>query len=299
MCVQDTDAYLKSTLLLAHFIMKTQHTSHTLSIGPAGDMEIMQQLTSTATGDGTSTLPNLEIVPSSNTDRVDQLLSKTDAFLMATDDVDSVLDPSIINYLLDPTKTKQLKRILAMSRNLNGDGMGMFVTASKKAANAQLWDNSNKAAYIEYENTIKQAAKNIGADYTIVRAGTLKGGSTGGRSDDDDDNRYYSQYLHESYYELTKNDLVTWQLLFDCNVRGVTLTKGDVQKGPGMQAVFTATGSEQHEGDTGRCGLAEAMVRSLEIEYAKNVDFGVRTVPSREVPSEEEWDKLFHDCLKH
>ena len=262
-------------------------------------MEIMQQLTSTATGDGTSTLPNLEIVPSSDTDRVDQLLSKTDAFLMATDDVDSVLDPSIINYLLDPTKTKQLKRIVAMSRNLNGDGMGMFVTASKKAANAQVWDNSNKAAYIEYENTIKQAAKNIGADYTIVRAGTLKGGSTGGRSDDDDDNRYYSQYLHESYYELTKNDLVTWQLLFDCNVRGVTLTKGDVQKGPGMQAVFTATGSEQHEGDTGRCGLAEAMVRSLEIEYAKNVDFGVGTVASREVPSEEEWHTLFRDCLKH
>lgn len=256
----------------------------------------MQQLTSTVTGGGTSTLPNLEIVPSYDTDRVDQLLSKTDAFLIATDDVDSVLDPSIINYLLDPTKTKEMKRIVAMSRNLNGNGMGMFVTASKKTANAQVWDNSNKAAYIEYENAIKQAAKNIGADYTIVRAGTLKGGSTGGS---DDDNRYYSQYLHESYYELTKNDLVTWQLLFDCNVRGVTLTKGDVQKGPGMQAVFTATGSEQHEGDTGRCGLAEAMVRSLEIENAKNVDFGVGTVASREVPSEEEWDKLFHDCLNH
>ena len=113
-CKIHTDAYLKSTLLLAHFIIKTQHTSHTLSIGPAGDMEIMQQLTSTGTGDGTSTLANLEIVPSSDTDRVDQLLSKTDAFLMATDDVDSVLDPSIINYLLDPTKTKQLKRIVAM-----------------------------------------------------------------------------------------------------------------------------------------------------------------------------------------
>ena len=45
--------------------------------------------------------------------------------------------------------------------------------------------------------------------------------------------------------------------------------------------------------------LAEAMVRSLEIEYAKNVDFGVGTVASREVPSDEEWDKLFRDCLKH
>ena len=45
------------------------------------------------------TLPNLELVPASDTDRVEELLSTTDAILMATDDVDSVINESIINYI--------------------------------------------------------------------------------------------------------------------------------------------------------------------------------------------------------
>mmetsp|Transcript_20758 Transcript_20758/g.33733 ORF Transcript_20758/g.33733 Transcript_20758/m.33733 type:complete len:98 (-) Transcript_20758:151-444(-) len=96
---------------------------------------------------------------------------------------------------------------------------------------------------------------------------------------------------------MTKNDIITWQLLFDCNVRGVKLARGDVMSGPGFKAVFAATGSDEHEGDSGRCGVAEAMLRSLEVERAANVDFGVGTVASREVPSEEEWESLFRECL--
>lgn len=54
-----------------------------------------------------------------------------------------------------------------------------------------------------------------------------------------------------------------WQLLFDCNARGVKLAKGDALP--------------SREGDSGCCGVAEAMVRSLEVEGAANVDFGVGT----------------------
>ena len=241
------------------------------------------------------TLPNLELVPASDTDRVEELLSTTDAILMATDDVDSCINESIINYILDNEKCNQLKRVVTMSRNLNGSGMGLFVSASKKAANAQVWDNSNKSAYQKYETNVKSAAKKCNADWTIVRAGTLKGGSVGDATNED--SLTYSQYLSEAYYEVSKTDIITWQLLFDCNVRGVKLNKGDSLPGPGVKAVFTATGSEEHDGDTGRCGLAEAMVRSLELEEAANVDFGVGTVAAREIPSEEEWKKLFQDCL--
>ena len=184
-----------------------------------------------------------------------------------------------------------MKRVVAMSRNLNGSGMGIFVSASRKAANAQVWDNSNKEAFRQYESNVRTAARNCnGADWTIVRAGTLKGGAGG-------ENNMYPQYLADSFYEMTKNDIITWQLLFDCNVRGVKLSKGDVRSGPGFKAVFTSTGSEEHEGDSGRCGVAEAMVRSLEVEGAANVDFGVGTLASREVPKEEEWGVLFQDCL--
>lgn len=236
------------------------------------------------------TLSNLELVPASDTDRVEELLAETDAMLIATDDVDSVVDPSIIDYLLDPEKVPKMKRVVAMSRNLNGAGMGMFVSASRRAANAQVWDNDNKVAFGQYEQNIQNAAQKCGADWTIVRAGTLKGGASG-------ENTEYPQYLHNSYYEMTKSDIITWQLLFDCNVRGVKLARGDVMSGPGIKAVFTAVGSEDHEGDSGRCGVAEAMVRSLEVDVAANVDFGVGTVASREIPTEEEWETLFQECL--
>mmetsp|Transcript_16741 Transcript_16741/g.35387 ORF Transcript_16741/g.35387 Transcript_16741/m.35387 type:complete len:344 (-) Transcript_16741:315-1346(-) len=268
------------------------HRNHGKSwiICPAADMDTMRQLSSNGFGDSPS---NLELVPASDTDRVEELLATTDAMLLSTDDVDSVIDPSILDYLLDPDKCQQMKRVVAMSRNLNGSGMGFLVSASKKAANAQVWDNSNRASYAAYETNVQRAVEAVGADWTIVRAGTLKGGAGG-------EGNVYPQYLDNSFYELTKNDIITWQLLFDCNVRGVTLARGDVQSGPGVRAVFTATdGDGANDGDSGRCGVAEAMVRSLEVEETANVDFGVGTAQAREVPSEEEWESMFREvCLK-
>eukprot|EP00585_Thalassiosira_rotula_P013003 CAMPEP_0196130810 /NCGR_PEP_ID=MMETSP0910-20130528/1059_1 /TAXON_ID=49265 /ORGANISM="Thalassiosira rotula, Strain GSO102" /LENGTH=366 /DNA_ID=CAMNT_0041390187 /DNA_START=151 /DNA_END=1251 /DNA_ORIENTATION=- len=286
-------------ILLSKLAAHRQHGKSWI-ICPTADMDKMAQLSS-IDGFGTPQ-PNLELVPASDTDRVEELLAETDALMIGTDDVESVVDPSILNYLMDPEKVKNLKRVVAMSRNLNGSGMGMFVSASRKAANAQVWDNSSAEAYRQYEANVQSAAQNCGADWTIVRAGTLKGGACGetnanAENADEAAAKNYPQYLHQSFYEMTKNDIITWQLLFDCNVRGVKLARGDVMSGPGFKAVFAATGSDEHEGDSGRCGVAEAMLRSLEVERAANVDFGVGTVASREVPSEEEWESLFRECL--
>ena len=165
----------------------------------------------------------------------------------------------------------------------------MFVSASKAAANAQVWDNSNEGAYRQYEDTVRKAAEACGADWTIVRAGT-KGGASG-------EGNGFPQYLAEEFYKITKSDIITWQLLFDCEVRGAKLVKGDELPGPGFKAVFTVTGSEVHEGDSGWCGVAEAMVRSMEFDGAANVDFGVGTIASREPPSDEEWETMFRQCL--
>ena len=133
-----------------------------------------------------------------------------------------------------------------------------------------------------------------------MRAGTLKGGAAGPKDSDEDDEEaapYYAQYLDPAFYDMTKNDLVPWQLLFDCNVRDVRLTPGDVQPGPGMRAVFTATESGEHAGDSSRCGVVEAMVRSLEVEAATSTNVVVGTALGRVIPSEEEWERLFRDCL--
>ncbi len=119
-------------------------------------------------------LENLELVPASDTNRIETLLGETQALMLGVDDVDSVVDSSIVEYLLDPAKAGKIRRVVAMSRNLNGSGMGMLVSASKRAANAQVWDNSQKYYYEKFEETLKSAAESCGADWTIVRAGTLK-----------------------------------------------------------------------------------------------------------------------------
>ena len=159
------------SVLLAKLSALAHEKGKSWIVTPAADVEMMKQL---ATLDEFGKLPeNLEFVAASDTDRVEELLRETDALMVAIDDVDSVVDPSVINYLLDPQKVNNLKRVVAMSRNLNGAGMGMLVTASKRAANAQVWDNSNADAYRSFETNLKDAAKNCGADWTIVRAGTL------------------------------------------------------------------------------------------------------------------------------
>lgn len=233
---------------------------------------------------------DLELIEVSDSDRVDSRLADTDAIIIAVDD-DSTMDEAVIKYLLDPEKAKKMKRVVAMSRNLNGKDMGFFVKASKVSANREVWDNSNKDAYVQFEDAVKKQAAAVNAEHTIVRAGTLKGGACG-------EDPTLEQYLSKKFYEMTKKDLVTWQLLFDCNARGVKLMKGDKLPGPGAKAVFTATGTEGGlPGDSSRCQIAEAMVESLASEKTANIDFGVATEEAREPPSSDEWQKLFETTL--
>jgi len=227
---------------------------------------------------------NLEIVEATDSDRVASNIAETDAYIIAVDD-DSTMDEAVINYILNPETSKKVKRVTAMSRNLNGADMGFFVKASKMSANAEVWDNSKANDFKKFEDVIKRQTSAVGGDYTIVRAGTLKGGACG-------EEPLLPQYLSKKFYEMTKKDIITWQLLFDCNVRGVKVAKGDVLPGPGNKAIFTATSTEACPGDSSRCGIAEALVRSISFENTANMDFGIGTEEGREPPSDEEWQKL-------
>ena len=228
---------------------------------------------------------NLELIAATDSERLGEKIEEADAFVIAVDD-DSVMDTSVINYVLDPAKAKNLKRVVAMSRNLNGKGMNFAVKASKISANSQVWDMGSADQYKSFEQAIKDGAGKCSAEYTIARAGTLKGGACGENE--------YNQYLSKTFYEMTKKDIVTWNLLFDCNVRGVTISKGDILPGPGFQAVFTATGIDGGlPGDTSRCGMAEAMIRSLEFDSVANMDFGIGTAESREPPNDTQWKEMF------
>lgn len=254
----------------------------TWMICPSGQEDIIQELI------GNHESPcNVEMIPTTDTDTVRERIGTTDALMISVDD-DAPIDNSVVDFVLDPEIARKLKRVVVLSRNLNGKDMGFFVKASKMSANAEVWDNGNAALYKQFESCIKKLSKKISpsTEYTIVRAGTLKGG--GGS-----ENNIFPQYLSDKFYEMTHRDIINWQFLFDCETRGVTLAKGDVMPGPGAKAVFTATATDANPGDTGRCAIAEAMVRSLNIEAAGNVDFGIGTEEAREPPTDEQWTEIF------
>jgi hypothetical protein len=234
---------------------------------------------------------DLELVSAlEDPDLLHDRLSRTSAIIIVVDGADgNIMDPSTIDFLIS---SESLKRVVVMSRHLNGKGMGFFATASKKTANSEVWDGSCIDKYRSFEAMVKAKAESFGADCTIARAGTIKGGACGEEGEETNHDLIDST-LARDYYEITKKDIITWQLLFDCKVRGVRLEKGDVLPGPGATAIFTATGTDEHPGDTGRAGIAEAMVRSLELDSAANVDFGVASKENRVPPTDDEWTQLF------
>lgn len=255
---------------------------NTWMLMPPGQREtILELLTDDAQG-----IPNLELIEATDADRFNGSIESTHAVIIAVDD-DSTMDEMVIKYVLNPDTAKNVKRVVAMSRNLNGRDMGFFVKASKLSANSEVWDGSKIKEYREFENIVKRQTALLDAEYTILRAGTLKGAGRG------IDEEPFDQFLSKKYYEMVKKDIINWQLLFDCNVRGVSLSRGDVLPGPGSKAVFTAIDTKACPGDTSRCGIAEAIVRSLEFETTANIDFGVATQDSRTPPTDEEWCQMF------
>lgn len=258
---------------------------------PPSELDTIKKLMQTANEE----LPeNLEFLSIEDGELVQDKIKNTNALIFAADDPDNgVVDSSIIQFMINEAtmSTKSLKRVCILSRNLNGSGLGFFSKAAKATANSEVWSGDEKLIkmYKKFENQINEAVKkecSEETDVSVVRAGTLKGGACGDAAQDD----YFPQYLSPYFYEVTKKDIITWQLLFDCNVRGVKLFQGDSMQGPGGKAILTANSSEACEGDSSRCAVAEALVRSMKLE--KGVEFAVGTTEGRIPPTENEWEKM-------
>ena len=104
-----------------------------------------------------------------------------------------------------------------------------------------------------------------GAEYTVIRAGTLKGGATGislDESVDEADRNGEPTFLTPAFYKLGTQDVANWRLVYDCSALGVNLVAGDTLPGPGASAVFTAT-DKVGAGDSHRGAVAAALVEAL------------------------------------
>ena len=218
-----------------------------------------------------------------------EAVATADGLIIAFDG-EQVLTDSLLDVVLPAEGGAS--RVACLSKSLSGKGMGPFVSASKVAANNEVWaaPEARVAMYKEFEAKLKKGGREV----TVVRAGTMKGGGPG----DPDNAAPPSMTLSEKFYaELPQKDLVNWQLLFDCETRGIALTPGDTASGPGFKAVFTSTSSNAEPGDAGRVALAQALVRSLSREDAANKEFGVSTAEGRDYPSDADWDAALSAVL--
>lgn len=224
-----------------------------------------------------------------DSDAIDKVVAETDALIVAFDNDSLYMPEPALNVL---SGGSNLKHISVMSRYLNGAGMGFFATAAKTAANQEIWcgDATRIASCKTQEEQIKKKAAEKGASYSIVRAGTLKGGGMADAALEPPGSGE-SSFLASPFYSMGQQDIVNWRLLFDCSSLGVELSKGDTLPGPGFKAALTAT--SRGDGDSHRGAVATALVESLRQPKAADADFSVKAVEGDSFPSEAEWAKMF------
>ena len=205
----------------------------------------------------------------------------------------STLPEGSMNIFLPTEEGAKLKHVSVMSRTLSGKGMGPFANAAKFAANPDIWAAGEEkvAQYKEMEAKIAERTKASGADYTFIRAGTLKGGGSGDSIANPDGGGEKS-FLNPFFYTLGQQDIVNWRLLYDCENLGVEMTAGDQMPGPGFTAALTAT-DRLGAGDSHRGAIATALVQALGCDAAKGKDFSLQAKEGREFPKPEAWPGMF------
>jgi len=208
--------------------------------------------------------------------------------IVALDKDYTITAAQLENFIPDGTR---LQHVSLMSRHLNGEGMGFFASAAKRAANACVWDAGSQSVenYREAESALRALAEAAQATYTIVRAGTLKGGASG---DTTTGGNGEASFLAPAYYKDPQMGSFTGELVYDCNALGVKLVAGDVLPGPGVTAALTAT-DKVGSGDSHRGAVAAALVEALRVPAAANRDFGIAAEEGLSFPTPEQWGEMF------
>jgi len=229
--------------------------------------------------------------PDANEEQIAATAADAEGVIFAVDGTGAFGAPVIETFVKPGTA---LKRVSVMSRNLNGEGMGFFANAAKFAANKEVWNADEKAVedYKAMEAAIATSASAAGAEYTVIRAGTLKGGGPGTTGEANDDRSGEPSFLTPAFYALGQQDVVNWRLLYDCAALSVNLVAGDMLPGPGFNAALTAT-ERIGPGDSHRGAVATALVEALRSPDAGNRDFAVGAEEGRTFPTEAEWQAMF------
>lgn len=228
--------------------------------------------------------------PDASSATIEAAIAEAHGLVIAFDQETAINEKALAVFT--PESGGQLKNIAVMSRFCNGAGMGFFANAAKAAANKDVWaaPKAAVAGYQEMERGVRARAAKVGAKYTIVRAGTLKGGAVG---DALEGGAGEASFLSTKLYDYGQQDIVNWRLLYDCQALGVKLARGDTLPGPGFTAALTATSETGGDGDSHRGGVAAALVESLRLGAAEDGDFSVGSEKGSDFPTEAAWEALF------
>lgn len=276
-------------LLLTAKLAAMRGFKTTCAVNPQ-DLEMASSLIHTSSHpEGSLPLSFLLIAgPEANSDAIDAAIAQADAVIFAFDS-EQTISETVLNVFAPPES--KLKHISIMSRSLNGEGMGFFASAAKVAANAEIWAGGPAVErYRAADALTTSRAREIGARYTIIRAGTLKGGAV---AEALDGGSGHAGFLSPRFYKYGQQDVVNWRLLYDCAMLGVTCRKGDVLPGPGFTAALRATSPEGGAGDSHRGAVAAALVSALCCNAAADSDFSIGSVKRDAFPTDEEWGALF------
>jgi len=228
--------------------------------------------------------------------QIEAIAAEADGLILAIDGENTFGVP-VLDTLIRPDG--KLQRVSLMSRSLNGNGMGLFANAAKFAANKEVWDGNVPAVkkYREMELNVITLAEAAGAEHSIVRVGTLKGGGCGAQDreaseGDDEDPGGEPSLLTSEVYKLGSQDVVNWRLIYDCDALAMELLPGDTLPGPGPLAALTAT-DKIGPGDSHRGAVAACLVEALRAPAAAGRDFSVKAKEGRKFPSESELAAMF------
>lgn len=251
----------------------------------------------------------LEILSITDKDACEKAIQSCEAVILASDGVidppsffasDNPVASKVLDTVIPEDGSSKVKHIVGMSRigvsgrPGSGKGYGPTVQAAKDFSNSDVWAMGNVKGYKEFEDKIMEKATAVGADYTIVRAGSLKGGGSGAETAKGSNKYPHAEYaLSATFYTQGMVPKPNWKLLFDMDIQGVNLLAGDTAVGPGFFAPTKSTSCRPEDGDSGRLAVASAMIQSLSQPAAANTDFTVTTAESRDPPTQGEWDKLF------
>ena len=151
----------------------------TTCLVPPGDCELGPGLVSEGGDLGSLPLTFMPVAgPEASEEAIEAAAASAEGLILAIDNEGAFGKP-VLETFLQPSSA--LKRVAVMSRYLNGEGMGFFASAAKTAANKDVWAANAQAvaSYKAMEAEVARMSGAAGVEWTVIRAGTLKGGGSG------------------------------------------------------------------------------------------------------------------------